>query len=95
MSTFDDIAGTVSQVVTALAPIAEAVVPEAAVAISLGQKIIQGVIAAEPKAVALFEQIKSGTVPTGDQLQQYAADYEAAYQKLNADINAKLAVTPT
>ncbi len=81
----------VVEVVTALAPIAETALPAAAPAISIGVKILQGVIDAEPTAVALFEQIKSDKPPTADQLQQFAADYESSYQKLDADIKAKLA----
>ena len=95
MSTnWESIAQTASNVVSALAPFVGMAVPGASEAISIGQKIIQGVIASEPTAVALYTQITSGTPATPDQLQQYAAEYEASYQKLNADILAKLAALP-
>lgn len=88
------IAADAGKVVAALAPIAESALPGASAAIALGAKIVQGVMDAEPTAVALFNQIKSGTPPTPEQLQQYASDYETAYQKLNADIAAQLAALP-
>lgn len=92
--TWDQIASGVSDVVVTLSPIIAAVAPEAAVGISIGMKIVQGVIAAEPMAVALYEQIMGGTQPTAEQLAEYANSYEVAYQQLNADINEKLAAMP-
>jgi hypothetical protein len=89
---WDQISQDVSAVVNFLAPIASAALPGAAVAISLGQKIIQGVIAEEPAALSLYSQIRSGATPTQDDLAKFAADYETAYQELNADINEKLAI---
>jgi hypothetical protein len=94
MTTLDDITKGVTTVVDVLAPVASVAFPQAAVAIAIGSKIIQGVIAAEPTAIALFNQIKGGTPPTPAQLAQFSADYETAYQKLNADIAAKLAALP-
>jgi len=93
-TTWDTVATVVGDVVTLLTPIAEAALPGAAEAIALGTKIVQGVLSAEPTAVALFNQIKSGTPPTVTQLQQFEADYEASYQQLRADIAAKLAALP-
>lgn len=81
----------VSAVVTALAPMVEAADPEIAAAVVIGQKIVQGAIALEPTAVALYNSIKSGTPPTTAQLTAFNNAYEAAYQQLNTDINAKLA----
>lgn len=92
--TWENIAQTVGTVVTALAPIVSAVVPGAAAAIAIGTKIVQGVIAAEPTAVALFNRIKSGEQVTAAELQQYASDYEAAFQMLAKDLSDKLAALP-
>jgi len=88
------ISNDVVDVVTALAPFASAAFPGAGIAISIGTKILQGAIALEPTAVALINQIKAGTPPTVAQLQQFDADYEAAYQKLKGDIAAKIAALP-
>lgn len=88
------ISNDVVSIVTALAPFASAAFPGAGVAISIGTKILQGAIALEPTAVALVNQIKAGNPPTATQLQQFDADYEAAYQKLKADLAAKLAALP-
>ncbi len=91
---WDAVANVAGEVVKLLEPIAAAAVPGAAEAIAIGTKIVQGVIAAEPTAVALYEQIKSGTPPTPAQLQQFEADYEDAYQTLRRDIAARLAALP-
>lgn len=91
---WDTIASDVSKVVEALAPVVEVAAPEVSTGISLGVKIIQGVIAAEPVAVALYKQIMDGTQPTATQLADYASQYEEAYQQLNDDINEKLASLP-
>src|SRR5438132_516917 len=85
------IAADTGKVVAALAPFAMAADPALGGAVAIGVKIVQGVIANEPAAVALYQQIRGGTPPTAAQLQKYASDYETSYQKLNADINAKLA----
>lgn len=87
----ETIVSDVSSVVGALAPIAETLDPALAPAIAIGVKIVQGVLSAEPTAVALYNQIKAGTPPTADQLKQFQADYETAYQQLQADISTKLA----
>ena len=95
MTTLDDtlseISSSVTAVVTALSPVVEMAFPAASAAVSIGQKIIQGVLSAEPMAIALYKQIIGGTPATPEQLSEFAASYEAAYQQLNADINAKLA----
>lgn len=88
-------AKTAFQIVTELVPFIEYEVPGAAPAFAIAAKIIQGVIDAEPAALALYDQIKNGTVPTSAQLQQYALDAEDAYAKLRSDILAKLAALPT
>jgi hypothetical protein len=100
-TTWDDIANGVSAFLNAAAPllpVAEDVVqvafPGAGAALSLGEKILQGVVAAEPSAVALYKQVTSGTPPTPAQLAQYASDYEASYQQLKADIATQIAALP-
>lgn len=77
--------------VSILAPFAETLVPEAAPAIAIVNKVIQGAMAAEPTALALVKQIQSGTPPTQTQLAQYYAAYQADDNALKADIEAHLA----
>lgn len=83
----------VSMFVSLVAPIVEIAAPGSSAAISVGSKILQGVLAAEPSAVALYDQIKSGAPVSEDDLKNYEADYDDAYQQLNADIAAKLAAS--
>lgn len=89
------IANGVSTGVSLLAPFAETLVPEAAPAIGIIEKIIAGAVAAEPTAVALVQQIQSGQVPTQTQLAQYYATYQADDDALKADIDAHLAALKT
>lgn len=81
----------VSMFVSLVAPIIEIAAPGSSAAIGIGSKILQGVLAAEPSAVALYDQIKSGAPVSEDDLHKFAADYEDAYQQLNADIAAQIA----
>lgn len=76
--------------VNLIAPFASALAPEAAPAILIINRIIQGAVAAEPAAVALVQQIQSGTIPTQTQLAQYYAQYQADDDALKADIDAHL-----
>lgn len=91
---WDDAALTASKVIEALAPLAEAAAPAMAEGVAIGAKVVQGFLAMEPAAVALVNQIKNGIPATPAQIQDYAAAYEASYQKLHADIEARLAATP-
>jgi len=96
-STWDEIVAGVNGFVTAIAPlvpVAEVAFPGGAAAISIGEKIVQGVIAAEPTAVALYNQIVGGTPPTAAQLQAFEDGYEADYLTLKADIAKQLAALP-
>lgn len=88
---WNEISADVSAGINLLAPFAETLAPEAAPAISIINKIIQGAMAAEPVALALVDQIKSGTPPTQTQLSQYYANYQADDDALKADIEAHLA----
>lgn len=89
-TTFEKISDGIVDVINVLAPIVEAADPALSTALGIGTKIIQGVIAAEPTAISLYQQIIGGTVPTAAQLATYAAQYDAAYTQLNNDINTKL-----
>lgn len=82
---------TVEQGINALAPIISVALPGSGVAINLVERIAQGVIAAEPSAVALFKQINSGGGVTQEQLTAYINDNDAANAQLQADIATKLA----
>lgn len=88
------IANTVADLVSAAAPVLDVVAPGAASAVHIADRILQGVLASEPTALSLYSRIKSGEVPTPTELQQYANDYEASYQRLRADIAKKLAALP-
>lgn len=92
LTTTEQVIDTISSVVSALAPLVAIADPAAAAGVALGAKIIQGVIAAEPTARALFEQITNGGTPSAADVATFAQQYEDAYQQLNADINAALAV---
>lgn len=94
MTDWTSVANNVAQIVTVLAPFAKAAAPGSAAAIDIATKVIQGVIAAEPTAIALYNSIKNGAVPTPEELKQFSGAYEASYQKLKADIAAKLAALP-
>ena len=91
---WDEVATIANDAVKFLGPIAAAAVPGSAAAIAIATQIIQGVVAAEPAAIALYNQITSGTDVTPDQLQAYIADNEASYAELQAAIALKLAQTP-
>lgn len=87
----------VTAFVDAATPIADMVAaadPALAPAIAIGEKLLQGVIAEEPTAVNFWKQFQSGTPPTQAQLTQWAADYDASYSKLKADIATQLAALP-
>jgi Na+/glutamate symporter len=94
MTDWTSIAQGAANVATLLAPLVGAAFPGASIAIEMGTKIIQGVIAGEPTAIALYNRIKNGEVPTPAELQQFSDDYEASYQRLKRDIAAKLAALP-
>jgi hypothetical protein len=92
---FMTIAEEVTQVVNFLAPLIEAAVPASIPAITIGSKIAAAFIAGEPVAVALFNRMVNGGTPVTDtELVTFAATYETAYQKTNADINVQLAKLP-
>lgn len=93
MTQWTEIAQTVADLVNAAAPIIGALAPEAAPALSIAEKILHGVIAAEPVAISLYSRITSGDVPSSAELQQFAVAYETSYQRLKADIARKLAAT--
>lgn len=93
-TTWETVAQTAMDVVTALTPFVTAFAPGASEGLAIGVKIAQGVLAEVPAAISLFEQIKSGTPPTPEQIKAFENDYEAAYQTLRAEIAAKLAALP-
>jgi hypothetical protein len=93
-SEWDTLTQQLQGVLSAISPllaVASIAAPGAAAGIAIGLKIAQGVLDAEPTAVALFKQISSGNPPTPEQLAQFESDYEVDYQKLKADVAAALA----
>lgn len=88
-----DVASKVVTFITSGAPLAEELVPAWAPAISIGAKLLQGAVAAEPTAIALVKTIQDGAAPTPAELQSFATGYEADYQALHADLAAQIAAT--
>lgn len=88
------VAEYVNDGVQILAPLVAAADPAVGVGVMMAAKIIAGVQSGLPTAIALYNQIVSGTPPTPQQLQEYQNDYEASYQQLNKDISDALAKLP-
>ena len=63
--------------------------------IAVLSKVLTGVAALEPTAVALWNQISSGTPATAAQLQIDETDAHAALAQLDTDIEAKIATSTT
>ena len=82
------IVSDVTAILDALAPVVDVIDPAIGAALTLVQKIASGVVAAEPTAVGLYASLTSGTPPTEAQLTEYAAAYDAAFAKLNTDLQA-------
>ena len=82
------IATDASAILNALTPIVNVIDPAIGTALALVQKIASGVAAAEPTAVGLYTMLTSATPPTEAQLTEYAAAYDAAFAKLNTDLQA-------
>jgi len=87
---WDVVAAKVSEGVSALAPIAETLAPEAAPAISIITKIITGLAAAEPTALAFVRQVQSGTPLTSTQLQQYYESYKTDDDAFKAELDKQI-----
>lgn len=94
MTSWSEIADDAFAIITALEPLLAKANPGLDASITLATKIAHGVVVGATDAMAIYNQIKGGTVPSPERLQQFAADYEAAYQQLNADIARKLAALP-
>lgn len=87
---WNKIADGVVKGVDVLAPVIAAAMPEAAAIAAIINKIVDGLAAAEPAAIALYEQIKSGTPPTTTQLAAYYATYQADDDALKVAIQQHL-----
>lgn len=85
------VADAIGKALPVIETVAAALAPEAAAAVATAIAVAKGVIAMEPEALALWDQFQSGTPPTQDQLDAYAATEQTAYDKVMADIQAKLA----
>jgi hypothetical protein len=81
-----NIVATTTSVFAAISSVIGILDPAAAGVIDIVAKVLAGVSAAEPTAVSLYQSLTSSVPPTAEQLQAYAASYEAAYQKLNTDL---------
>lgn len=93
MSTLDDVNSgleVVNKTLTTFAPYLGAI-PAIGGYIAIGQQIIEGYLALEPKAVALYKQVVGGTPLTAEQVSDYIATYQADDDKLKSDIDAAIA----
>lgn len=66
-------------------------IPGAAAGISIGKKLLDAIIAAEPAAVDLYKRIKSGETPTESELQRYFDEEDEAYKRYKAASAARRA----
>lgn len=85
------VADAIGKALPVIETVAAVLAPEAAAAVATAIAVAKGVIAMEPEALALWDQFQSGTPPTQDELDAYAATEQASYEKVMADIQAKLA----
>ncbi len=85
------VADAIAKILPVVETVAGVLAPEAVAAVATGVAIAKGVLAMEPQALALWNQFQSGTPPTQDQLDAYAATEQTAYDQVMADIQAKLA----
>jgi hypothetical protein len=85
------VADAIGKALPVIETVAAVLAPEAAGAVATAIAVAKGVIAMEPQALALWERFQSGTPPTQDELDAYAATEQAAYDQVTADIQAKLA----
>jgi hypothetical protein len=80
------------------APVVETILdilfPGSVATIGLGVKLAQGIAAGVPQAVALWDEINSDVPPTAAELAADIADENSAFNKVMADIDAKLATLP-
>lgn len=60
--------------------------PGSGAVVTFATKLAAGVAAAVPDAVALYERIQSGEVPTQQEMDEWAAKEDASYAALMADI---------
>jgi hypothetical protein len=79
-----DIASLVSTIIATLDPLVEVVSPGAAEVVAKVGGLINSAISGEHSAVALIEQIKSGTPATADQLKAHDAALDAAVARIDA-----------
>lgn len=80
------VASGVATAVNLVAPAVELIAPETTVAIEVAKRIIVGAAAAEPAAVALYNQIIGGQTPTADDIKAYIVDNDNANQELHDEI---------
>ena len=83
-----NIVATTTSIFTAITSVVSVLDPAAAGVLDIVGKLLAGVVSAEPTALSLYASLTSGTPPTAEQLQAYAANYEAAYQQLDKDLSA-------
>lgn len=91
---FNNLASGAATALNALAPFVAGASPAASAGLLIASKIIQGVIAADPVAVSLYDRLTGGGAVTPEELASYMSKYETDYQALHANIQAKFAALP-
>ena len=89
------IVADVNAAVGVLSPIIDIADPAAGATITVLSKVLTGVASLEPTAMALWNQIASGTPATAEQLGIDETAAHAALAQLDADIEAKIAASST
>lgn len=96
---FDKALNQAGAFILATAPLAEQALigvgaPEFAAGLSIGEKVIQGLMRGEPAAKVLVSQIKGGTPLTAAQAKDFEAATQGDYEKSKADLAAAIAAAP-
>lgn len=87
-TTAEQIAEAAAEFAPVAQMIADALLPGAGKAASIGIKLAIGALTKAPKAVALVEQFQNGNIPTQAELDDYAATEDETYKRLLAHIAA-------
>lgn len=88
------VADQATAAISAMAPLIDTLIPGASEGILLAERLAQGVIVAEPTAVALFNQVIGGTPISAAQMQTYSQNFDTGDDKLRDDIQARIDALP-
>ena len=88
MFDFEKLAAEVSAVISAVTPVVDVLAPGASKIVNIATGVLKAAVAGGHDAVALINQIKSGTPVTADQMAALDAAYDQAEARLEADAAA-------